>query len=302
MDTVIITSEKEAKHVWELLSPHKTIDDEWNFRYSFFKHLPYELRFITSYKNSKPFSLLPLQVNSGDGLLPPYAKTRKPFLEFFGGDDTDDNKILGEEINPQDLSAYFNFPVYLAPLDPHIKTFKTTEPYEKKYYLNLQNYSNYKDFLKDRWSKDSRKKLMQQIRRIYKNHSIQVLENNYEDIDLLADLNIKRFGKDSSFSFPYRKEIFRDLTNFYNVVMLTLIVDGEKEAVSYGINYKNIYTGMNAGVNGNIPDLPKLLIMLQINKAIELGCKVYDAGKGDSGWKEAFKLDSIPQFRLDIVN
>lgn len=302
MDTVIINSEKEAERVWNLLSPHKAIDDEWNFRYSFFKHLPYKLHFITSYKNSQPSSLLPLQINSGDGLLPPYATEAEPFLEFFGGDDTDDNKILGENTNLKDLTLFLRLPAHLAPLDPNFEKLTETEPYEKKYYLNLEKYTSHEDFLRDRWGKESRKKLMQQIRRLYKDHSIQILENNYEDINLLADLNIKRFGKDSSFSFPYRKEIFKDLTRYYGVVMLTIIVDGKKEAVSYGINYKNVYTGMNAGVNGDISDLPKFLIMLQINKAIELGCTVYDAGKGDSGWKEAFKLDSVPQLKIDLQN
>lgn len=30
------------------------------------------------------------------------------------------------------------------------------------------------------------------------------------------------------------------------------------------------------------------------------GCKTYDAGKGDSGWKEQFHLTRIPQYMLTI--
>ena len=46
-----ITTPEEAKGVWENLSPHKTIDDEWNFRYSFFEYLNYDLHFIAGYNN-----------------------------------------------------------------------------------------------------------------------------------------------------------------------------------------------------------------------------------------------------------
>jgi hypothetical protein len=83
--------------------------------------------------------------------------------------------------------------------------------------------------------------------------------------------------------------------------MLSIDIDGQTEAVSYGIKFKNVYIGMNAGVSGNIEDLSKLLVLKQIDKAIEWGCKIYDAGKGDGGWKESYKLRRIPQLQMIIT-
>ena len=80
--------------------------------------------------------------------------------------------------------------------------------------------------------------------------------------------------------------------------MITMIIDGKKSAVSFGLHYKDAYVGMNAGVSSEIPDLPKMLTLYQMGRAIELGCRIYDAGKGDSGWKENFKFEKIPQFKI----
>ena len=84
--------------------------------------------------------------------------------------------------------------------------------------------------------------------------------------------------------------------------MITLVINGKKSAVSFGLGYKDTYIGMNAGVSSIVSDLPKLLTFLQINRAIELGCKIYDCGKGDSGWKENFKFSKVPQYSLTIEN
>jgi hypothetical protein len=299
MDFKIISDVEEAKRTWEILSPSINIDDEWNFRYAFFKHLPYDLFFIVGCENNEPRELIALQKNNLEGLMPPYYPgDGKPFLEFFGGDDTDDNKVLGY----REFDHVFGFlkqqntPAYLAPLDSTYQQTEGSQFYENKFYLDLKNYKSHEDFLLDRWSSDSRKKIRQQINKIYREHNIEILINNYEDIDLIAKYNLERFGKESSFSFGYRKEIFKDLTQLYDALTLTILIDGKKEAVSFGIIYNQTYIGMNAGVNSNIPDLPKLLIMLQIDKAIELGCNMYDVGKGDSGWKENFKLDKTSQY------
>lgn len=301
-----ISTLEEAKNVWETLSPHKTIDDEWNFRYAFLENLNYDLHFIAGYDNEKLIGLLPLQRNNLNGLHPPYAKIADtPFLEFFGGDDTDDNTVWinkgYEECVPQFIEQIHE-KAYLAPLAQSL-TYKTlsSDFYEYKYYLSLNNYKTYEVYLEDKWSRDSRKKIRQQIRNIYGKHSLQILNNNYEDIKVMGELNKERFGKDSSFIYPYREKIFTTLTKFYQVEMLTVLANDVKHGVSYGIKYKDTYIGMNAGILYEIEDLGKLLTLLQINRAIELGCTLYDAGKGSSGWKESFKFEKIPQYQLKLA-
>lgn len=301
MDYKVITEVAEAKKIWNALSLRQTIDDEWEFRFAFFKHLHHQLYFLCGFENDEPKQLLALQKNNLEGLMPPYYPgDGKPFLEFFGGDDTDDNKILGNP-NFKQILTYLkqqNIPAYLAPLGAGFAQEENAEFYENKFFLDLKNYKIYEDFLQDKWSSESRKKIRQQIGKIHRDYKVEILTNNYGDIDLIEKYNLERFGKKSSFSFGYRKEIFKDLTKHYNVLTLTIVINGKKQAVCYGIHYKNTYIGMNAGVNNEIPDLAKLLIMLQIDKALELGCTTYDVGKGDSGWKENFKFDKSPQYKL----
>lgn len=298
----IVTKPEEAAVLWERFSPHKSLDDEWDFRYTFFKYLSFELYFIVGEVDEHPQFLLPLQKNTLKGLMPPYYPgDNKEFLEFFGGDDTDDNRIMGiSDARVFDFLKTQSLPARLAPLASSSETSDKEGFYEDKYILDFIDYKTYEDFLQNKWSSQSRKKIRQQLRKLYREHSIEILVNNYEDIDLIVKYNIQRFGEASSFRFEYRKEIFRDLIELYDVLTLTVVVDGKKEAVSYGIIYKNTYIGMNAGVNSAIPDLSKLLILAQIDHAIARGCKTYDAGKGDSGWKEQFHLKKIPQYMLNI--
>lgn len=299
----VIKDEKTARQIWEQLSPKKTIDDQWDFRYQFYKYLPFRLHFITAFEGSEPIGVLPLQFNTGEGLQPPYGDGT-PFLEFFGGDDTDDNKIFlksGYEDVESEFFDHLDRKAYLAPLQhQYIYNRKEAEVYENKYLLSLEGLTSYEDYIEKRWSGSSRKKLRQQVRKLYRDYEIKMVNNVYSDITFLAELNKQRFGPTSSFNHEYRLNIFRDLTHHYQTQMMTVFVNGKKMGVSYGFVYKDAYIGMNAGVDGSLSDLGKLLVLLQIERAIELGCTVYDGGKGSGGWKTEFKFDSKPQYMLSV--
>ncbi|HVZ58953.1 MAG TPA: GNAT family N-acetyltransferase [Patescibacteria group bacterium] len=299
----IIESVDEAKEIWDRLSPHKTIDDEWAFRYTFIRDLPYKIHFIVAYEADQPVAFLPLQLNNREGLQPPYAPTDIDFLEFFGGDDTDDNGILQKETNKSREEAILKqvkSPCILAPLASETLGGRAAELYTSKYVLPLAGYKNYEEYIEVMWQGSSRKKLRQQMRGLYNKYTIEIINNNYNDLDRLFDLNIKRFGDSSSLSTPRRRQIFRNLSELYSVEMISIRVDGKVESVSYGINYKQTYIGMNAGTNTDIQDLGKLLVLLQIGRAIQLGCTAYDGGKGSGVWKEEFKFNKIPQYLLRL--
>ncbi len=89
-----ISNKKDACILWDIFSPKKTLDDEWDFRYTFYKYLKFPLRFIVGFDNGKPIGLLPLQLNTNKGVSQKKFEAREPFLEFFGGIDTGDNKIF----------------------------------------------------------------------------------------------------------------------------------------------------------------------------------------------------------------
>src|SRR4051812_24665016 len=87
----IISDPIETKTLWHEFSPRKTLDDDGGFRYVFIKHLGFQLHFITGYDGDNPIGLLPLQQNTNFGISKKVLGTDKPFLEFFGGVDTDSN-------------------------------------------------------------------------------------------------------------------------------------------------------------------------------------------------------------------
>lgn len=298
----VATDIVDVKEAWNELSPHQVIDDEWDFRYAFLKPLSYELRFIAGYDGEQIVGLLPLQRNNLTGLRPPYGKDEiQPFLEFFGGDDMDDNVILLKPGYEECVLQFFDQikeRAILAPLATPYVYKQEAQVYEHKFFLLLTGYASYEDYLEHLWSKDSRKKIRQQIRNIHRDFKVEIINNNYEDITLLSTFNKERFGETSSFSHEYRQSIFESLTSLYAVETLTIILNGVKQGVSYGIHYKDRYVGMNAGVSYDVQDLGKYLAILQIQQAIELGCSMYDAGKGSSGWKEAYRFQKSPQYQL----
>lgn len=292
----------EAQEVWEELSPKKVIDDEWEFRFAFVKDLPFSLHFIVGMDEGKAIGLLPLQTIHNYGLKPPYAIEGK-FLEFFGGDDTDNNIIFlkpGYEAYRSQFLAHIDRPAVLAPLSPTFEKEAGASVYEYLYKLDLTGFTNYEDYLEARWEGESKRTIKKQMRRLYKNHSIEVMYNNTEALEKLFSMNLERFGETSSFRFPYRQQIFRHLRTLFDVQIISVLVDGSIEAVSYGIIYNDTYIGMNAGVNNAIRDLGKLLVFLQMDRALSFGVKTYDGGKGSGEWKEEFKFQKIPQYTLPL--
>ncbi len=299
----VVQDLKKAEIVWNLLSPKKVIDDEWQFRYTFYKYLHYPLYFILCFDGDEPVGMLPMQLNTGFGLRPAYALQCEEFLEFFGGDDSDNNDVFLQEEFGEYRDLFFkqvHSLAYFAPLKDTYKTVQNIKFYTNKYYLPLVKYKTYDDFLADRWSGDARRNIKRQIRKLHKDNKVNIVQNEFKDIELLFTLNMLRFGENSSFRYSYRRQIFRDLMDQYRIDLLTIEINGVKEAVSFGIVHKNIYYSMNIGVNPFISNLGKLLILLQIQQAIDLGCKLFDAGKGNGGWKEVYKLNKDPQYKMVI--
>ena len=112
------------------------------------------------------------------------------------------------------------------------------------------------------------------------------------------NLNRKAFGKNSSFSKPYRNEIFHDLLKLdFDFCLLSFVINGKKEAVSFSLKYKDTYIYINSGTNRkDMPNISSYIIFKQIEKAIEMGTKSLDARRGDSGWKEIWHFEKFPQY------
>jgi len=287
LDFKIIQNLSEAKDVWQRFSPQETLWDDWDFRYCFYKYYNRELFFYTGHLKGEIIGALPLQYNS-----------EKNLLEFFGGEYMEENKVLvkkGHERFIPDFYRQIDRPAELYDISGQDAFTRNLPLHEYKYIYNLSGITTLEQFIDKYFDSDSRKKK----RRLLK-EEVEIIDNNFGDLDLMIELNIKNFGKESSFNWPFRKEIFHDLLKLnYEPILLTSVIDGKKEAVSFAVKYRDKFISLNSGVNStSYPWLEKYLILKKVAKAIELKCRIFDACLGNCGWKDNWHLEKIPQFKF----
>ncbi len=292
----------ETKRLWETFSPHKTIDDEWGFRFAWTEPLGLQLHFIVGSVDGHPIGLLPLQRNTNVGIGQKLLQAEKPFLEFFGGVDTDDNAVFlfpeyrshahefFEQIQTPAILTSLTTPVTL----PHA----STTHYLDRFELDLRDIADFSVFLQKHFDGKSRQRLINRMNHFHKHYSVSVKDGNASDLSLLFEYSKQRFGTNSSFHMEYRQHVFQKLAKQFPVDIFVIHLDDIPKAIAFGIMYKESYISLNMGYDYEIRDLAKLVFATQIQRAIEKGYTRYDAGQGDNGWKEGFHLIKIPQYKL----
>ncbi len=302
----IISDLTEAKTMWDLFSPNQTIDDDWSFRYTFIHNLDLPLHFIVGHINEEPIGLLPLQYNTLKGLSPKLLNQTQPYFEFFGGVDTDDNRIFfksGFEYLKNDFLAQIKLPAVLTSLkEEYSFQNQKSEYYLDRYELALQNIHNFDDYIDQNFSGKTRRTIKHELRNRLKADKVEVVDGDLADLELLFSYSIARFGEKSSFNMPQRRQIYRDLTKKFAVDIFKVVIDGHTKAVGYGIVHNKVFTGLNMGYDYSVPGLGKFLITSTLPRAINHGCDKYDTGQGDNGWKEKLHLKKIPQYILKLNN
>jgi len=246
--------------------------------------------------------LMPLQQNTGKGLGATYLQMQTPFLEFFGGIDIDDTQIWvvpGYEDTIKDFLKQIKTPAILSYLkDPYEVSSIKAEPYIDRFELDLKKFENIQDFMQKNLDGKSRQRLINRINKIKKNYEVDIKECTASELPLLYKLSIQRFGERSSFNLPQRQHVLEAFLKRFNVDLFAIELDGKIAAMSYGIIFNNTYTTMTIGYDITIRDLSKYLIITQLERAMEKGCTLFDAGKGDNGWKSHFNFQKIPQYKL----
>jgi CelD/BcsL family acetyltransferase involved in cellulose biosynthesis len=284
---------QECQKIWEKLSPHETIYDEWEFRSAFNKYTNYQLYFYIGLIKDQIIGLLPLQYNSP-----------KKALEFFGGPYMDINQIFIEEKNYQYIPQFYKALDYPAKL---VLTQKDTytqslDQDNFNYSFNLSNYHSLEDFFKNLFSK-KRQKNFKRENKMIEEKKIKIISDQYQDLDLLIQLNIEKFGKESSFSDSDHPQIFHDLLKLpWKLIMFSFEINNQKQAITLGLLYKNIYYYLASGVNSEISNLGNYVILKNIEKAISLKAKTFDLGSDDCGWKERWHAEkNIPQYIYSTI-
>ncbi len=278
-----------AEKLWKYLSPAQSLYDDWGFRFTFYKYDPVEICFVTAYDENHPVGLLPLQ------------KNKEGFWEFFGGDYMEDNLLMllpGVQIS---LERFLEHVPALPVRLEWMRSFSAQSVFpivqDYKYVLPLSSYTSGGDFLEKAFDHEHRSKIKRRINRLQAEHQVEVFENRMSDLPQLFELNKKHFGVNSSFYQPHREDIFRELAAIFSLSMISIEVDGSLEAVSFSILYRGRYVGMNGGVNTDIDYLSKLLMLKKLDQAIAAGATLYDAQRGDYGWKKQFMFNEVPLYK-----
>ncbi len=289
----IITDLKEAEILWRVLSPQKTIFDEWDFRYCFYKYHFYPLNFITAYEDGEPVALLPLEHHPNYG------------LKFIAEDPCEENRLFvktGYEYIIPELYAAVTEAAKCYDISGEDE-FTMKMPLEDyKYVLPLKGLGNFSDFLTTRLRAKRRRSLEKELNSLA-GHQILAStsrpEEMAEDLNLLFELNTKNFTEESYLLKPEQGAWLDLLKLNFSWRLMTLEIGGIKQAVSLSVLHNNDWHYLITGVNFRaFPGLGKYLAKINIEAAITEGAAVFDAGLGDCGWKHIWHLDKIPQYEF----
>lgn len=299
LDITLIKDLSEAERLWVALSPGETIYDDWNFRRIFYQHYNNELFFYSGYVDGELVGLLPLELSS-----------KGPYLEFFGGDYMEDNRVFIKPGFEKYVPEFYKNITVEARLtcirenDPYTKSLPI---FENKYVLPLTFKDSY-DYIETHYEGSTRKKMRKRLETLDSEGHISILVNNFEDIELLFSLNVEQFKdkpRPSSFARPDRQAIFKAFLQEHTTFtprMLTFVVNGEKQAVSIALLYKNVYESINTGICQNSTwNLKEYIRLKKFDDAISQGCTIFDAFVKDYGWKEKWGFEKIPQHEFTYL-
>ncbi|MBU1119219.1 GNAT family N-acetyltransferase [Patescibacteria group bacterium] len=291
----LISDKKKAEELWQHFSKNKTAYDDWQFRNAFHAPTDFPLYFYSGSIKNELIGFLPLQHN-----------TKKNFLEFFAGSFMEYNHVFLKDGFEEYANNFYLHVLKNAQKNILLRDMSDTTPdlldveeYDSTFTLKLKEFGSLESLLEKRFSSKSRGNLRKKMRKIDENN-IEIIENNLEDIDLLMDLNQKRFGEESSFADKSQRESFHLLLNLpLKWLLQTFIVNGKKESVSLSLIYKNIFMYIMAGTDlENVPNLGSYVITKVMEKAFASEADILDAGRNPSGWKDRWHLDAAPAYRL----
>ena len=283
---VLVQNLKEAEIYWKKLSPNRSIFDLWEYRYCFYKYYNYDLFFYSAFYNDELIWLLPLEWNK-----------EKWYLEFFWGWDMENNQIFIKpwfESIATELLKQVKLP---KKLDFMILSYQNLEfiHYTDSYFVETQKIRNFDEFIDTHFSSDRMKRT---IKSLYNNHTIEIVEDNFEDIELLFQYKIQNFQENCDIiTNPYEASFERDLLEIFDSHTLTFIVDWKKQAVWLWIKHEENLFGISMGINyWEVNHLGKLVFSWVIDYAIKNNMKTYSAGATSYWWKDAWHLDKYPLY------
>ena len=280
----------ECRRVWETLSPNRSMFDLWDFRQCFY-----------SRSNNKPFFLAGKEGAEIVGLVPLYFVKSSNEYNYFGGwfpernsfflkdrellsrllQECPDNTVV-EGISPEEV-RYHDF------LDD-----------EYTYYIDLSKYRNSFEEYFSSFDKKKQKNFKRDIRNIPK---YKVYKNRLRDFNRLIELNIKQFDDESIYNNKSTKESIRKMVALAHkkgiLEMVSVEINRKIEAIDVGIVFGRWYHVVTGSSNNQkIPNLGKLMTILNIKNAINKKCRYVDFLASSGYWKNQWNFDKEMLFKF----
>jgi hypothetical protein len=291
----LIQDLEQAKEIWNQLSKNETLYDRWDVRYCFYKNTPAPLYFYVAYDGGEPVALLPLQYSAKGNYLEFLAES---FIEgnhpFF--------KPGYEYLLPELFKIDWPHPVQIFDLDG-ADQFTAALPLEDYvYYVDISGFKNFDDYLLYAFPNGRKRYNFKRLFSILeKEHTLEIVKDDFSGLEALMDLNVKNFGDESYLNTKVERQAFFDLLQLpLDWKMMALTVDGRKLAYSLSVIYNQVYYYLIVGSDiSEVKDAFKYLTKANMELAINSGAKIFDCSLGDCNWKQYWHLDKKPQYKFE---
>lgn len=284
MELKIYKNINECGKLWNNFSLNERLFDSWAFRLCFYNRYGVQPYFIAGKEKGKIVGVIPLS----------FIKNEDHYT-YFGGWFPERNAFF---LKDKALLSQF---LERCPDNTLVEGIATEE---SKYYQFLEDESTfYVDLLKydncfEKYFSSFNAKKQKNFRRDIKSiPKYRIRMNRLGDFRRLIELNIKQFDEESIYNDKKtRDSIYKmvKLAHKRNILqMISVEINGKTEAVDIGIIFGKWYHVITGSSNNKkIPNLGKLMTILNIQNATTKKCRYVDFLASSAYWKNQWNFES----------
>lgn len=294
-----VTEYDKCMALWKELIPVEVITDIWEVRDCFHRTFSRELFFVVSERDGIINGFLPLcyiSESSSFGYFPGESWHGKTWLE-------QNRLVTDSEETLNDMLSYVRSDgrgtFHLRYLNAREKL--TLEEDETGYLFTPPAYGFCMDEYYKTFSGKTAKKIKKEVAS-FDERAIETVIDRYEDFEVLADMNVSRFGHDSYFSDERFRGGFRNMMLWLKengmLRMTSVMIDGRHAAIDMGSIFKNTYTLLAGGTSADYPGVAKYINTMHMRYSCEQRFSQADFLCGNFSWKTMFHLEPRPLFKV----
>lgn len=277
------TNLNKCQNLWEQFAPRGLLFDLWAYRFCFYQGYRYQPYFIVGHNQGEPIGILPL-----------WFEKKRSFYTFFGGTFPEPNTFFIKDKSK--IGAFLKecpkhtLLRYLAESESAYHPFQENGP---SFYLDMSKYNHDVNQLISSFSRKHRKNLRHDLRGLEK-RGYTFRYNHLADFEKMIDLNQQRFQKLSDFNeeemVVSMKQLMQTALSEGKLNLISLIIDGQVEAVELAVIHNRVYYVLCGGHNLEIENIGKPMVIEHIKKALSQNISKLDFLSTESGWKKLWHL------------